>query len=194
MEKKKYADETIMSFRKKYQKDQLERIPVKDEIFIGVDRIALHREALFMGCSMLLPDTMTDIKYVECIARYWNQNRPQIMKESRNQNAFLTFTIISASSMEKTKDISYQLEKVRNDLKKIRKQNVFYDTGSIMAEKLKIAWMDFKAFCLDGSLYCILFLFQVEEQYIVGNFHCAFPQYDIWKPVILRLLGTVRMD
>ena len=72
-------------------------------------------------------------------------------------------------------------------MKKIWKQNVFYDTGEVMAENTPVAWMDFRAYCLDGNLYSMLFIFQMREQAVLGNFHCSFPKYDIWKPVILKI-------
>ena len=75
---------------------------------------------------------------------------------------------------------------------KIWKQNVFYDRGEISAAGEPVVWMDLRAYCLDGSLYMILFMFQIEEQIVLGNFHCSFPQYDIWKPVVLKLLTTIQ--
>ena len=87
-----------------------------------------------------------------------------------------------------------RLKKIQDDMKKIWKQNVFYDMGEVYADMLPVAWMDFKSFCLNGSLYNLLFLFDFEERTVLGNFHCVFSEYDIWKPVVLKLLTTIQID
>ena len=79
-------------------------------------------------------------------------------------------------------------------IQKIWKQYVFYDIGEIVADNIPVAWMDFKAFCINGMIYSMLFLFQIEEQAVLGNFHCVFPKYDIWKPAVLKLLTTIQVE
>ena len=64
----------------------------------------------------------------------------------------------------------------------------------VEGENDKVAWMDFKSFCLDNQLYCLIFLFYIEEQIVLGNFHCLFPQYNLWKPAILKSIGTVQIN
>lgn len=53
--------------------------------------------------------------------------------------------------------------------------------------------MDLKAYCLDGNLYSMIFLFRAQGQTVLGNFHCNFPRYDVWKPAVLKLLATVQV-
>ena len=61
------------------------------------------------------------------------------------------------------------------------------------ADGIPVAWMDCKAYCLDGNLYSLVFLFRAQEQTVLGNFHCSFPHYDVRKPAVLKLLATVRV-
>ena len=102
--------------------------------------------------------------------------------------------MLPLSDREKEERILSVLEHIRRDMKKVWKQNVFYELAEIMAGELAVAWMDFRAFCLDGSLYSMIFIFRMEEQLVMGNFHCSFPQYDVWKPVLLKLLTTIQVD
>ena len=95
---------------------------------------------------------------------------------------------------EEQRQVSEKMAVIRNDMKKIWKQNVFYDTGEVMAENTPVAWMDFKAYCLDGNLYSLLFMFQTQAQTVLGNFHCSFTIYDIWKPLVLKLLTTIQAE
>ena len=125
---------------------------------------------------------MTDMDDMYRMIKYRNQNRPQVIKTDFNGDATVTFSLLPMSDMESAADISAQMKKVHDDMEKVWKQNVFYDMGQITIEELSVVWMDFRSFCMDGSIYNLLFMFQLEEQIVLGNFHCGFPQYDIWKP------------
>ena len=98
------------------------------------------------------------------------------------------------SDMEDTPDIFAQMKKMHNNMKKVWKQHVFYDMGHVAAEEILVAWMDFRSFCIDESIYNLLFMFQVKGQIVIGNFQCSFQEFDIWKPAILKLLTTIRVN
>lgn len=195
MQKKVYLDKTILSLRDKCREAQLEKPVIGDNIFIGTNRVQLYREFLFDGtCSILLPDTLTDMKPMDRVIKYRNSNRPQIIKTDDKRDVTFTFSILSAGEMD-GEDIGVlqKLKKIRFDMKKVWKQNVFYDIGEIQAGTCPVAWMDFKAFCYDESLYCIIFIFEAEERMVLGNFHCSFTLYDSWKAIVLKLLASVQI-
>ena len=142
----------------------------------------------------MLPEILSDMNARYRMVKYRNQNRPQVIKTDSNADATVTFSLLPMADVENAPDISTQIEKLYGDMKKVWKQYVFYDTGQVEAEGLSIGWMDFRSFCMDGSIYNLLFMFQAEEQIVLGNFHCSFPQYDIWKPVMLKLLATIQVN
>jgi hypothetical protein len=37
-------------------------------------------------------------------------------------------------------------------------------------------------------------MFQAQAQSVLGNFHCSFQIYDIWKSVIIKLLTTIQAE
>ncbi len=45
-----------------------------------------------------------------------------------------------------------------------------------------------------ASFYSLLFMFQAQAQSVLGNFHCSFQIYDIWKPVIIKILTTIQAE
>ena len=45
-----------------------------------------------------------------------------------------------------------------------------------------------------ASFYSLLFMFQAQAQSVLGNFHCSFQIYDIWKSVIIKLLTTIQAE
>lgn len=193
--KNEYIDTQILALRSKYHEIQSENQPVGNEIQIGTDRAALYKADLFDGaCSIMLPETMTDMGAADREVIYQNRNRPQIIKADRESGAAITFSMLPQTGGEEQRQVSEQMVVIRNDMRKIWKQNVFYDIGEVMAENTPVAWMDFKAYCLDGNLYSLLFMFQTQAQTILGNFHCSFPIYDIWKPVVLKLLTTIQAE
>ena len=190
-----YIDTQILALRSKYHEIQSENQPVGNEIQIGTDRAALYKSDLFDGaCSIMLPEIMTDMDSTDRTVIYQNRNRPQIIKADRDSGAVITFNILSQTGEEEQRQVSEQMAVIRSDMKKIWKQNVFYDTGEVMAENTPVAWMDFKAYCLDGNLYSLLFMFQTQARSILGNFHCSFQIYDIWKPVIIKILTTIQAE
>lgn len=196
MRETEYKDRLILALRKKYAEKLSELESVGENILIEGKRIALHREWLLgEKCSVLLPEILKDMGIVEASARYRRNNRPQIIKAEVNGDAALTFSLvpIKGSGLD-AMDSMEKLQKIREDTKKIWKQNVFYDEGKVQAGQLEIAWMDLKAFCLNGSLYSLIFLFDIQEEIVLGNFHCGFRRYDVWKPIILKLLTTLQIQ
>lgn len=190
-----YIDTQILALRSKYHEIQSENHPVGNEIQIGTDRAALYKADLFDGaCSIMLPETMTDMGAADREVIYQNRNRPQIIKADRESGAAITFSMLPQTGGEEQRQVSEQMVVIRNDMRKIWKQNVFYDTGEVMAENTPVAWMDFRAYCLDGNLYSFLFMFQTQAQSVLGNFHCSFQIYDIWKPVIIKILTTIQAE
>lgn len=188
---KECVDKMILALRNKYREKLAEELPVGKEIQAGTSSIPLRREEIFRGkCTMLLPETITDMDRIKAAVKYRSQNRPQVIKSDSRGDASFTFSIIPAD--ERNEMLLKRLKKIQDDMKKVWKQNVFYDMGEVASDTLSIAWMDFKSFCLNGSLYSMLFLFDMGEETVLGNFHCAFSEYDIWKPVVLKLLTTIQ--
>ncbi len=196
MQNKVYLDKTILSLRAKCRETQLVKQAIGNNISIGTNLVQLHREHLFdEACSMLLPDSLTDMNPIDRIIKYRNSNRPQIIKTDDKRDVTFTFSSLSDEDMnEEDVGVLQKLKKMRCDMQKIWKQNVFYDIGEIQAEACPVAWMDFKAFCYDQSLYSMIFIFKTEERMVLGNFHCSFTMYDVWKPIVLKLLTSIQLD
>ena len=177
MEEVEYSDKIILALREKYRQIQAQREAIGDEILIGNQRIAAQRIELFEGkCSMILPENMQDMPELEREVQYRSSNRPVVIKTIPDRTA--TFT----------------LDKYTAENEEVWKQNVFYDTGIVQAEKIQVGWLDYKAFCATGNFYAMTFLFDLEGIDYIGNFHCSFAKYDIWKSVILKLLTTIRSE
>lgn len=194
MREEEYGDKVILALRQKCAEIQWESQSIGEGIRMGGRERAVHREWLFGGkCSLLLPDTFTDMDEIDAAARYRNGSRPQIIKAEQNGDGALTFSLLPREEREGKAGTAAMLEDIRGNMSKIWKQAVFYDRGEVQAGERKIPWMDLKTFCLNGALYSLIFLFDAGEDVAMGNFHCSFQRYDIWKPVILKLLTTLEV-
>lgn len=193
MQETEYMDRLILALRKKYKEGQSAQDAIGENISIGMHKVALYKESLFNGiCSILLPENLRDMPYPEVTIKYPDINRPQVIKTNQNGNASITFSTLPIENAGSNEGALEKLKKIRCDMKKVWKQNVFYDMGEVQAQELTVAWMDFRAFTLTESLYCMIFIFKPEEEMILGNFHCGLSEYDIWKPAVLKLLTTIR--
>ncbi len=188
-----YKDKIILALRRKYIEKQLEELPAGEEILIGTGSVPLRRESIFEGkCSMLLPENVSDMPLSGRAVKYRSKNRPQIIKTDQDGDASFTFSIIPADDSKQ--ELQARLRNIRDDMKKVWKQNVFYDEGKVHTDAGAAVWMDFRSYCLNGSLYNLMFLFEMEAGTVLGSFHCSFPKYDVWKPVVLKLLTTIQAD
>lgn len=195
MREAEHNDRIILALRAKYREKQQEKQQVGEDMQIGVNKVLLKRTTMFEEeCSMLLPTTMEDMPYPERVVKYRDKNRPPVIKTVPDRTAAISFDKFMENDFNVgNSGIEQKLERLRCNMKKVWKQNVFYDTGEVQGENMPVAWMDYKSFCLNGNFYAILFLFDTEKEVVMGNFHCSFSQYDIWKPAVLKLLSTVRI-
>lgn len=190
--KKEYPDKTILELRKLYRETVGENRPTENEIWLGGSPVVVSRVELFQGkCSMILPEIMEDMPAFERTVRYRNKNRPPVIKAVPDRTA--AFTLDFYREEEKREmPVSEKLFTIQKDMEKVNKQNAFYDTGIVMAEDFPVAWMDYRAFGAGGSFYVMTFLFETGGEIFIGNFHCSFKKYDIWKPVWKTLLATIK--
>lgn len=195
MQIKEYGGALIPALKYQYVWKRIQKQKIKKYAWIGTEKVPVHRESLFNGsCSILLPDTLTDMEITDEIVGYRSLISPHIIKTSSNGNTVLTFSLISKSEAETEEmPVPDRLRKIRQAMEKKWKQDVYYGAGEVQAGGLKIAWMDLKSFCERGNIYSFIFLFEMDGEVVLGNFCCHFKNYIIWKPVIPKLLATLEL-
>lgn len=182
MNKDNHQDRLILELRRKYKQEH-SAVPVRE-------RKGFKERILYGGlCTIMLPAYMQDMAQKDRLAKYRNLLHPDVAVTDGNADA--TFTFSSVGGAAGSENPEQRMEKLRADMRKVWKQAVFYDKGTVMAGEIPVPWMDCRTFCLDTSLYCLLFLFAVQGRLILGNFHCRFPEYDRWKPAALGVLETI---
>ncbi len=182
MEDKKYMDKVILELRRECEKRQK---PEALSDVSGLRKIAIYENAAYM----MIPETWQSMSPVWRCAKYNRSDRPEIIMTDARGDATITFS--SVGEVDEGIEIGQQLAQLKDDMRQVWSQIVFYGRGTIKAGEKDVEWMDCKTFCIDSELYSLLFLFCVRGQLILGNFHCSFSIYDKWKPKILELMGTI---
>ncbi len=192
-DKEKYPDKIILALRKKQQINQLENTSMEE--LLEKKEMAGFSRKYFAGqkFSLFLPEELQEMPEGEQMVKYPNRNRPGIILTDKDRDATLTFSRLSLTGEQKNKGVKNRLMVIQREMKKRWKQQVFYETGVVKARQMDVAWMDYRGFCLDGSLYNLLFLFFLPGEMVLGNFHCRFIHYDRWKIIVLKLLETIEL-
>lgn len=190
-DKEQYPDKIILALRKKQQINKLENTSI-EELQEKKEMAGFSRK-YFAGqkFSLFLPEELQEMPEGEQKVKYPNRNRPEIILSDRYGNATLAFSCLPLMREQKDKEVEDTVKEIHQEMKKRWKQQVSYETGVVKTGELKVAWLDYRGFCLDESLYSLLFLFFLQEEMILGNFHCSFVDYDRWKPIVLKLLETI---
>ena len=196
-----YYDRMILTLREKYRQEQTEQMEGnEDEAWGGTDGTILARKMFFEGAfSMMLPEDWTDMSALEMAAGYRTCSGERTIRKAPDGEAVLVLSRIFENEEEKEEDMDRKpfpelqvlWETTQENMKKLYRQNVFYDNGTVYAGELPIFWQDMKAFFLSGSIYCLIFLFRTGTSYVSGNFHCDFEKYVMWRPAMLKLLRTI---
>ena len=186
-DKEKYPDKIILALRKKQQRNRWENKSMEE--LLESEKMAGFSRKYFGGqkFSLFLPEELQEMPESKQKIKYPNRNRPKLILSDRYGNATLAFNCLPLMREQKDKEVEDTLKEIQQEMKKRWKQQVFYETGVVKTGELKVAWLDYRGFCLDESLYSLLFLFFLQEEMILGNFHCSFVDYDRWKPVVLKL-------
>lgn len=182
MEGKKYLDKVLLELRKESEKS---KEPVLISEKCDVKKIAIYENDAYM----MIPIEWQSMNPVWRCAKYNRSYRPEVIITDAHGDATITFSDVG--KMDRLVGIRQCCMQLKNDMQEIWNQLVFYDSGAIKAGKKDVEWMDYKMFCIDSELYCLLFLFDVKNHLIMGNFHCSFSIYNRWKPQILMLLETI---
>ena len=192
-DKEQYPDKIILALRKKQQIKKLENTSIEE--LLEKKEIAGFSRKYFAGqkFSLFLPEELQEMPEGEQKVKYPNRNRPEIILTDRYRDATLTFNCLLLTEEQKDKGVNNRLKEFQREMKKRWKQQVFYETGVVKARQMDVAWMDYRGFCLDESLYSLLFLFLWPGKLVLGNFHCRFIHYDRWKTIVLKLLETIEL-
>ena len=84
-------------------------------------------------------------------------------------------------------------ERIRAALARLDGRTVFYNAGR-EETGAEVRWLEYKSFAADGRVYNLLFLFRCGDREILGQYFCAFEEYDRLKPLAWEIMRSVECD
>lgn len=126
-------------------------------------------------------------------AVFHSKNRPDTVFIHSQENAGITFQTVDTGSGLWEADLESARDEICRILQQADRRTVIYDTGEVYEGSL-ILWFDYKSFAADEVIYNMMFLFPANGKLTVGTFYCTFADYAKWKPVVITMLRTVRME
>lgn len=139
-----------------------------------------------MGFSIQLPSEFEQADEESASEIYWSERRPPMILTTPERESGLTFQFLNEEIGDGA--LTDCRKAVKQLIEQIDARCVFYSMG----EAIEAAWFDYKSFAKNEAVYNLVFLFQAGQRKILGTFFCIFEAYDKWKPVVLKIMETVR--
>jgi len=183
------TDWEIIVLRKQYRK-LTQSYDLDKPIWIGDTRCQLHPKKLFDGVlEIYLPAQFGSISEEAAKWKYPSMNRPQIIMTNEDMTVDFTLSHVGQAAQPMTAHAVWE------EIDRIFPRNVLYETGSFNTGGLEIIWLEYKSFSLSLEVYNILFAIMPNAAgAIIGTFTCPFTSYDIWKPCVLQIIKTIKVQ
>lgn len=139
-----------------------------------------------MGFTVRVPGEFEQADEESASEIYWSEKRPLIILTTPEREKGLTFQFLNEESAGK--GLTDCRETVKQLAGQMDERCVFYSVG----EQAGAVWFDYKSFAKEQAVYNMVFLFQADERKVLGTFYCIFETYDKWKPVVLKMLETLK--
>ena len=139
-----------------------------------------------MGFSVRIPEEFEQADEESAAGIFWSEKRPPVILITPKREKGLTFQFLDNGIAEKT--LSDCRKIIKQLVEQLDERCVFYSMG----EESGSVWFDYKSFAKNKTVYNMIFLFQAGGRKILGTFYCIFEIYDKWKPIVLKMLETVK--
>lgn len=170
-------DFLLIHYKKKFDKKLKQKINLTEEMWKEQD--------FGMGFSVQIPREFEQADKESASAVFWSERRPMIILTTLKREEGFTFQFLDDEIAEAT--LLDCRESLQQLIEKVDERCVFYNAG----EEAGAVWFDYKSFAKNEAVYNLVFLFQSDGRKVLGTFFCIFEAYDKWKPMVLKMLGTV---
>lgn len=123
-------------------------------------------------------------------ARYYSQNRPKRILKEKCGESNLMFQLVE----KEPNDISMAMMLARRAIRGNDCTVTVYEEKTLVKSNYVCVWMDYKNFAGSECIYNLLFIIDIGEKRVFGAFNCLFEKYDLWKPIVLKILDSVMVE
>lgn len=170
-----------------------------DEMILGLvnkdaleeDNTQLINRCLFNGTIFMdMPVAFTELSDKKIKERYTVDPRPRIVYSDESGKINFTFNMLN----EKIPDLQLYVFKIRESIKMVYPNTLFYEEDFFAdPDNVSIQYFDFRSSSLEGSIYNVMYLVQLTDKTLLGAFNCPFEVYINWKPVVKRVIKSIRI-
>lgn len=171
-------DFLLIHYKKKFNQKSEKKIKYTEEMWKEQD--------FGMGFSVQIPSEFEQADEESASAVFWSERRPKIILTTLKREEGFTFQFLNDEIAEET--LLDCRNKIQQMIEKVDERCVFYNAG----EEAEAVWFDYKSFAKNEAVYNLVFLFQADGRKVLGTFFCIFEAYDKWRPMVLKMLGTVK--
>lgn len=142
--------------------------------------------------SIYLPVDFVDLPEDLKKMKYPSESRPQVIKSNDTNTVNIAFSLLPVDFTED------QVVNMRNTFKNVLQnynpQFSFLEEDVIEKNNKKIAWFDYTAHVLDGSMYTIVACMEIDKKVFHATFNCTVEDMELWKVVFLDILQSIEVN
>lgn len=183
-----FYDEILIKARREAKKERYNSL--ETGMYAGEELITFQKRQLFDNrCSIYLPESFTEMQSEWKKIKYPYENRPQIIFMDESGSVNLAFSLLKPDI--EPIDLSETRDSFMIVLKKMNSSNVFLDKGDVEAMNVSCAWCEMRGQNLDGSIYNLIFLCEINHKLLLGNFSCLNEERTNWKGIVFKLIQSI---
>ena len=140
---------------------------------------------------MLTPAFLTSLEN-DTELEYSTQNKPEFIYVNETMDINMTFSLVENEQLQT--DIFKMQKQMQQDIKQMY-PNIMLTEQDILNTKddVSIAYFCFPLKIEEETLMEVVFLFLVENQWVVGTFHCPDTQKRDWKDIVKQMLLSIQL-
>lgn len=138
---------------------------------------------------ILVPENFVEASDEYIKTKYFSQNLPEKILKNEYGDSNLMFQVIE----KEPADIDMALMLATGAIRSNDRTVTIYEREKAIKSNYVYVWMDYKNFAGSECIYNILFIIDTGEKRVFGAFNCLFEKYDLWKPIVLRMLDSLTM-
>lgn len=186
-----YGDEEIVKLLNNHKKESTG--DVYSGIIIRGDLHHFH-EYHFMDEQLKIMIPLRFINMPEEVIRvkYGHLPKPNVLMCSRDYTIDIMMSFTEQELRED--EIEQAIVEQITILKTIQPAYEIYEQKIEDNGYLQIGWFDYRASTMDIALYCMNFLFVINQKMVVGKFSCNIYKAEYWKPVIQQMIYSINNE
>ena len=184
-----YADEELIQMMNGYKSGQhgtLESgIYIKEELYEFIETFLFEDKV-----SVMLPKTFDDMPMELAKLKYPMEQRPQVIKSNEVTDINFTFSLVEQPlTNDKVESITGYIYQVFQTLQPV---NDYFEKKVEHVGALSMGWFDFKSHGIDDTIYNLMFYIPIGGKTLQGIFNCRMSVSELWKPVALQVMQSVK--